>query len=189
MKYIVILFLLFWALNTEAQVELSSTFNSTYSGRNVSLALSKTWNGKHELGLGVGLNLNRARLSEELYRKRLHATEFLHHFRVHSFYHYHLLKSWESVHPFLFYDLQASYSKSRFKDSNSKPSEEFGPYAWMEQCIGLGFKADLPGNFFITQKIGAGASFIIGKDKNLLSDGFVTEIASLINVGIGYRFQ
>lgn len=207
MKYLLFTLLLFIAMTINAQTELSSAFNSTHSGRNVTFVISKTYNARHELGGGIRFNINKLEMSDDqnkVYMKRLYATRFYHHLGIEGFYHYHIFRNWEHVKPFLFYDVQATYSTSRKRDFlphsydyngdilYKEHVNRFGPFTWIEQNVGFGFKADLPGRFFITQKIGAGTSFILGKEKRLLSkyfDWFEWEFGGLINVGIGYRFK
>ena len=70
--------------------------------------------------------------------------------------------------------------------------EIFGPYTWVEQNIGIGYKANFKGNWYIQHKIGFGTSFILGYEKKLLNkyfDWFTWEFGYLINVGLGYRLE
>ena len=207
MKYNLFLLFLFSTFILNAQIELTSSFNSTHSGRNVTIALSRTINNKHEFGGGFRFNINKLEMSDDqnnVYKKRLYASTFMQHLGVVGFYHFHVFRNWEHVKPFLFYDLQATYSTTRNRDflpymydTNGdvlykEYVNRFGPFTWIDQNIGVGFKADLPGQFFITQKIGFGTSFILGKEERLLDkyfDWFTWEFGGLINVGIGYRFK
>jgi hypothetical protein len=69
--------------------------------------------------------------------------------------------------------------------------EIFGPFTWIEQCIGIGIKANITNCIFITEKIGCGVSFTIGEDEKLPQtyfDKLGLEFGGLINVGIGYKF-
>jgi hypothetical protein len=70
--------------------------------------------------------------------------------------------------------------------------EIFGPYTWVEQNIGIGYKVNLKGNWYLQQKIGFGTSFILGYEKKLLVkyfDWFSWEFGYLVSFGIGYRFN
>ena len=182
-------------LSAVGQTEITSTFNSTHSGRNVTFAISKTYNNTHEFGGGLRFNINSLAMSDDqnhVYYKRLYASNFMQHLGIAGFYHYHIFRDWEHVKPFLFYDLQATYSTTRNKivlDATTDQYVRHGPFIWLEQTIGIGFKADLPNGFFITQKLGIGTTFILGNDKQLLKNNFDWEFAGLINVGFGYRFN
>lgn len=207
MRYNIFFLFLFSTFVLNAQMELTSSFNSTGSGRNIAFALSNTFNNRHELGGGLRFNLSKLEMSDDqnnLYKKRLYASNFMQHLGIVSFYHFHIFRDWEHVKPFLFYDLQATYSTTRNRDFlpymydingdvlYKEHVNRFGPFIWIEQNVGFGFKADLPVQFFITQKIGYGMMFILGKEEKLLSkyfDWFAWEFGGLINVGIGYRFK
>ena len=195
MRFIFSFLLVSLVLTVAAQTEITSTFNSTHSGRNVTFALSKTFNNMHEFGGGLRININSLAMSDDqnhVYYKRLYASNFMQHLGIAGFYHYHIFRNWEHVKPFLFYDFQATYSTTRNHITIASTTDEYvnhGPFTWLEQTVGIGFKADLPNGFFITQKIGFGTSFILGKDEQLLKNNFDWEFGGLINVGIGYRFN
>jgi len=200
-----------FANNLLAQTSLQASFNSTFSGRNVSLVYSKSIKDKHELGAGIRINLynlngHLAHTDDQnnVYKKRLHMTEPLHYFGFAGFYHRNIFRNWNSLKPFLFYDLQVTYSTTRNRillpytyDTNGdllykEYIEFFGPFTWVEQHIGVGFNANLFNNFYLTQKIGFGSTFILGYDKKLLDkyfDWFAWNFSGLLNVGIGYRFE
>lgn len=203
---VILLFLLFIVVSpVVAQVELTSSFNYTGSGKNITLTLSKTYNVKHEFGGGLRYNINSLAHRDDqsnMYKGRLYASELYQHYGVVGFYHYNIYRNWEHIHPFLFYDFQATYSKTRnhaflptgfVLENGHRLYEEvtlrFGPFTWIEQCIGFGYKVDLPQNFFISQKIGVGGGLIIGTDEQLLKEKVTWEFSGLINIGIGYRFK
>lgn len=191
----------------QAQLSLQSSFNSTFSGRNISLILSKNINNKNEFGAGFRFNINKLAHNDDQnnsYKKRIYATEPFHYFGFEGFYHRNIFHQWNSVKPFVFYDLQATYSTTRNRmllpytyDTNGdvlykEYIEIFGPYTWVEQNIGIGFKANLFNNFYLTQKIGFGTAFILGYDKKRLDkyfDWFSWNFSGLISVGVGYRFD
>jgi len=205
------IFLSFIINHLQAQTSLQASFNSTFSGRNISLLLTKSIKEKHEIGAGLRVNLynlngNLAHTDDQnnTFKKRLYMTEPLHYFGLTGFYHRNIFRKWNSVKPFVFYDLQVTYSTTRNRmllpytyDTNGdvlykEYIEFFGPFTWVEQHIGIGFKANLFNNFFLTQKVGFGSTFILGYDKKLLSkyfDWFDWNFSGLLNVGIGYRFD
>ena len=200
-------FLVGLILNLQAQTNIFTGFNSTMAGRSVTLAMSKTINDKHEFGGGLRFNINKlAHVDDQskTFYKRLYATEPIHYLGVEGFYHRKILRNWEHIKPFIFYDLQSTYSTTRNRmflpytyDTNGdvlykEYIEIFGPFTWVEQNIGVGFKADLFGNWFFHQKIGVGSSFILGYEKKRLDkyfNWFAWEFGTLVNVGIGYRFD
>jgi len=73
-----------------------------------------------------------------------------------------------------------------------KHIEFFGPFTWIEQTIGIGFKVDIAGSFFITERAGVGVSFMLGDDIKLpqmLPKKYEWEFGFLCSAGIGYRFH
>jgi hypothetical protein len=191
MKIFILFLFVFIQTVTFAQTELTTAFNTTASGRNVSLTWSKT-NNKHELGAGFRYNIGMIAMSDDqgnLYYKRLYPSTFEQHFGLQTFYNYHILKNWEHLNPFLFFDLQGTFSTSRNTYPGQSEARRYGPFTWLEQYIGFGYKVDLPKNFFITQKIGAGGMLIFGSDKTLLKEKAAWEFGGILNVGIGYRFK
>ena len=191
MKPIFLFFTLLIASSLSAQIELITAFNSTFSGRNVALTISKT-NNKHEFGGGIRYNIGMLAMPDDqgnLYYKRLYPSTFGQHFGVQGFYHHHILNHWEHIKPFVFYDVQAAYSTTRNNDCYRENTVRFGPFTWIEQTVGVGFKVDLANQFFISQKIGIGGGLILGTDEQLLKTSAAWEFGGLINVGIGYRVK
>ena len=201
---VIILFILIFSGKLFAQVEFISVFNSSFTGRNTALLFSKTINFKHELGVGVRYNIGKLAMPDDqgnVFLKRLYPSTFAQHWGAEAFYHYRIFNSWEHIKPFVFYDVQASYSTYRnsFYTPHSRDEigrilylyhvKRFGPYTWLEQYIGFGFKVDLPNHFFISQKIGVGGCFIFGEEEQLVKYSTEWEFGGLINVGIGYRFK
>lgn len=210
------LFLLI-AFQIFAQTELTTSFNSTYSGRNVAISILKTNNSKNEFGGGIRYNLGILEMPDDqnnVFYKRLYPSEFYQNWGIIGCYHRYILKKWEHVRPFLFYDIQATYSTTRNRTLTPtgyavnghnlyiEYIDRWGPFTWIEQNIGIGFKADLTDRFFIMQKIGFGNCFILGKDTDgymydnervILSEKyfnwFTTEFGGIIHIGIGYRFK
>lgn len=188
-----------------SQSDIGFVFNSTHSGRNVALSYSKTIS-KNEFGLGLRYNINRITHSDDQnksYMKRLYATKPYQYFGIDLFYHRSIL-NWTNIKPYLVYDLQVTHSTSRNRmflpcdydnDGNAlyrEVIEYFGPYTWLEQNIGIGFKENLFSNLYLTQKIGAGTSFIMGYDNkrlNRIFNWFEWEFGYLIQVGLIYRIK
>ncbi len=191
MRIIFILLIILLSFSSFAQTELVSAFNSTASGRNVSILISKPKNN-HEFGGGLKYNIGMLAMpddQENLYYKRLYPSTFGQHFGLQTFYNYHILKNWEHLKPFLFFDLQGTFSTTRNRYFGQQEITRYGPFTWLEQYIGIGFKVDLPNSFFITQKIGGGGMLIFGEDETLLKKSADWEFGGLINIGIGFRFE
>ncbi len=124
-----------------------------------------------------------------LYHKRLYPSTFGQHFGLQTFYNYYILRNWEHLNPFLFFDLQGTFSTTRNTYSGQSEVRRYGPFTWLEQYIGIGYKVDWPKNFFITQKIGAGSMLILGSDEILLKEKPAWEFGGILNVGVGYRLR
>ncbi len=192
---------------SSAQDDLIFAFNSTTSGRNVAFGYSKTINGTNEIGAMLRVNINKLAHPDDqnnVYFKRLYATEFIHFFGIETFYHKSFLNNWKCIKPFAFYDLQFTYSTTRNRDflpytydSNGdvlykEYIDFFGPFFWMENNIGIGFKAKLTKSFYLVQKAGVGITLIFGEDKRLPQTTFQRfqwEFGYLLSVGIIYRLK
>ena len=191
MRIIIILLIISQCFSGLAQTELVSAFNSTASGRNATISVSKT-NNKHEFGAGLRYNIGMIAMpddQEHIYYKRLYPSNFGQHFGLQTFYNYKILNNWEDLNPFLFFDLQGTFSTTRNRSYGNYEARNFGPFTWLEQYLGIGFKVDLPRNFFLTQKIGAGGMLIFGSEDILLKEKAAWEFGGILSVGIGYRIQ
>ena len=204
-RYLILILFLFLGSNVSAKNTLQSLFNSTHSGRNFSIIYSNILDGKNEIGGGLRFNINQYAHPDDqnnIFYKRLYATNPLHYFGIEAFYNRYIFTNLGNMKPYLFYDIQATYSTTfnrmclpyTYADDGEmlykKYEEYFGPYTWIEQCVGLGFNVDIFRNWFFTQKVGIGACFIFGKEYQIPStwSGFSWEVGLLYNVGIGYRF-
>ncbi len=177
------------------------------AGRSITLGISKPIKYNFEFGGGIRVNLNRIAHNDDqgkVFYKRLFATEPLHYFGIQGYINKNILRRWEKLEPFIFYDVQATYSTTRnrfflpftyWTDGTVLYKEHlrfWGPFTWLEQNIGIGFKANLFGNWFFHQKVGVGMTFVLGYEEELavkLFNPFDWEIGMLLNVGVGYRFN
>jgi len=202
-KLLIILFL--FPLFIFAQKNLTLNFNTTAAGRNFTIDYAKKINNKNEIGVGLRIIVNSIAHPDDQFKvfyKRQFATEFFHTFGLNSFYHHSILPRWKTVKPFLFFDMQLSYSKTWnrfFTPFASLPDGRtlyletrtyFGPYFWHESIVGLGYKADINSSFFIVSKIGFETMLIFGREDKLLStwrNTPIREFGYLFNFGIGYR--
>jgi len=207
-KYFFISLVLLFSLSSKAQIDLSVNYNNTHSGNSILLIASKKLNAKYELGGGVRYNINSLNHSDDqanVFKNRLYATKPFQFIGIDGFVHRSVFSKWEKVKPFIFYDLQLAYSTTRNRSFipvgqgllYGEPEYlyiedivNFGPFLWMEQNIGIGFKVDLFNSFYLTQRIGLGADLFFGSDDQLMLmriNKFSWEFGGLINVGIGMR--
>jgi len=188
-------------------------YNSTGTGRGITASYSKK-NQNHELGWGLGFNINKLAHPDDqnmMYYKRLYATEPIHYLHANFYYHRYVFNSLKNLNPFLFYDLRLKYSTTRNRmllphsyDSSivsDKPEEHilyverienFGPFTWVEQNIGLGYKIEIGKKVYIQQKIGAGTMFVLGHEDKILKkrfEWFEWEFAAIISVGVGLKLN
>jgi len=196
-----------------AQVRIYPVFNSIISGRSINLLASGQIKNRHEFGGGLRININKYAHNDDqgnIYKKRMYATKPLHYFGVEGFYHVHFLQKLQHFDFFAFYDIQLVYSTTGNRMPRhyrnpltgecelSEPFRHFGPFTWVEQNIGIGFTVDIWKNFFLTQRLGAGAHFILGEDPWLPNEikpywlaksPFTWEFGYVLSVGLGYRFE
>jgi hypothetical protein len=197
--------------NSIGQTRLYPTFNSVISGRSINILASGQFS-RHEFGGGLRININKNTHNDDqnnIFKKRMYATKPLHYFGIEGFYHIHFLQKLQHIDLFAFYNIQLCYSTTgnRMFQYEVDPItnvckhdtffRHFGPFTWIEQNIGIGFSVDIWKNIFITQRLGVGTTFILGKDKPfdetkdyyLIKEPFVCEFGYLLSVGIGYRFE
>lgn len=185
---------------------VSFGFNATESGRNFTIDYSKKLNAKNELGVGLRINVNSIRQPDDegmIFYRRLYALEFYQFFGLHLYSHRMIFGKWQYVKPYLFYDLQITHSTTRSSaywpysyDTNGdvlykNSIDYFGPFLWIEQNIGIGFKAKLFKSFYLYENFGVGMTFIVGEDKTLPTtyDKFEWELGGMISIGCAYALK
>lgn len=211
-KHIPLLLFLFSNILLNAQINASIKFNKTASGRNFSAEVSKVFDEKHEIGIGLRYNINSLKHPDDqgnVFYRRQYATKPWHHIGLRTFYHRKILPNWQHIEPFLFYDLQATYTTTRnvwyfpplFDEScqytcngqilYKRYEEIFGPFTWVEQSIGLGYKVKLTEKIFITSQFGLEGMLIFGRDDRLIGtwDKVEFEFGYVFDFGLGYRFE
>jgi hypothetical protein len=186
------------------QNDLQFGFNSTTAGRNLVLGYSKTVNSKNTFGIGLRININKVKHPDDqmnVFYKRLFATELYQYFGIQANYHRAFLPNLQCLKPYLFYDLQLTkastwnrmflpYSYDTNGDVLYKEYREyFGPFWWIEQSVGIGYRVKIANSLYMYQNIGAGITFILGEDKKrpLTYDKFSWEFGYLFSIGISYR--
>lgn len=198
------LFLIFIGLINyfaHGQNQIDMTINLIESGRNFTFDYSRMIKDKHEIGSGIRININRITQQDDqsnFYYRRLYASEFYQYFGIHAFYHLYFFNKLPHLKPFIFYDFQITKSTTRsnlFVPATVDTSgnilyrnfiEYFGPFVWIDQNLGIGFKINVYKSVSIIEKFGLGFTWIIGEDKHILYKNkyFETELGYLISVGI-----
>lgn len=213
-KLIIMVVFFFLIFQDLAAQSIDIGFNSTHSGRNIT-AQYELLKGKNEFSFGLGININKLAQNDDqnnFYKKRLFATEVAHYLNLNFTYQRYILSNKiRNIEPFVFYDLQAKYSTTRSRlilphafDSTlvvNKPEqgilyretiENFGPFAWLENNIGIGFKAMITERLYIKQRFGVGVDLILGYDDQILYrrfSWFDWEFSTLMQFSVGYKFK
>lgn len=208
MKNIILIFILLClSVGLYAQTDISFAFNSTTAGRNLAFGISKSFNGKNEIGLGIRLNINKLKMPDDqnhVFFKRLYARNFIEFLGLQANYKRKIFKNLNCIQPYIFCDLQITHSSNRsvaFLPYAYEPEtgdvlyKQYliisGPYLWTEQNIGIGFKSNITKGVYLFQNIGVGATFIFGKDIKLPEtySKFNHEFGYLLSCGIAYRIK
>jgi hypothetical protein len=186
------------------------SFNTSTLREGVIVGYSRTIHQNHEIEVGLRIHINRLAMpddQESIYYRRMYASNFAQHFGAQLGYNWYFLPCLNHLKPFVFYELQAAYSTTRNhgygwtyngNDGNYIPIEEytesFGPFLWLQNTIGVGFKVEIWKSFYLFEKIGFNATQIIGNDEKLMPDPFqkfpwlVNEFGYMVMAGVGYRF-
>jgi hypothetical protein len=203
------IFILCIAFSAKSQTNFQLNYNSTFSGRNILFSSSKDINTKHEIGAGLRINLHNinGKLAHpddqfNTYKKRLFMTQPINYFGISGFVNRQIFSNSKTIKPYIFYDLQATYSGTRNRfflpydvalDGTILYKEHiqfWGPFTWVEQNIGFGFKANLFDNLYLNQRMGFGSAFILGYEKQLLDkyfNWFAWNFSTLFTIGLEYR--
>ncbi len=209
-KAIVLFSCLFVVCCSFAQNATTLSYNTSTLRESMIVGYSRTFHQAHEIEVGLRIHINNRVMpddQESIYYRRMYASNFAQHFGLQLGYKWYFLPQLEHLHPFVFYELQAAYSTTRnhgytwtinVNDGTYIPLEEytenFGPFLWLQNTVGLGFSVDIWKSLFLFEKAGFNATEVIGKDEKIISDayqrfpGLVNEFGYLITAGIGYRF-
>lgn len=206
MKVVFIIFLLLLINMVCKGQELALVFNSTHSGRNLAINYIKDFN-KNEIGVGLRYNINMFAHTDDqmnVFHNRQFATKPLHHIGFQAYYNRYI---WSKL--FAFYDIQLSHSETFNRmylryiyDPNveeptrddilyRKVLENFGPFTWIEQNVGIGLKLNITESIFLTSKIGVGVMLLYGTDIQLpstISKKPEWEMSMLMSMGLSYKF-
>jgi len=211
MKYYILLTGLFFLSFLSYSQSVGINYFSTGTGRNITANYGFTKNN-NEFGLGLGYNINSIKQPDDqsnIYYRRLFATRPIQHLNFNLFYHKYFLTKLNHIQPFAFYDFQMKYSTTRSSmyipyafDSTivaNTPDEKvlyreyieyFGPFLWVENAIGIGFKVNIYKKWYLQQMAGLGIHIILGYDNRLArnEDNWCDwEFGGLFNLGIVYR--
>lgn len=212
-------FLFFFILISHSgfsQRDITLSHNNTASGRGLSFTYSQKLDKKNEWGIGITYHFNKLKMVDDqnnVFYKRFYATKTMEHFGIETFYHRYIKNANPNFEPFMFYDLQYKYGPTRGRDLTPYTYEEetgdilykeyihyWGRFHWVEQNVGLGFKAKIKDNLYLTQKVGAGVMLVItpklpvtdiyDENSTLGLDHKVNrEFGLLFQTGFIYRFE
>ena len=207
MRKIFIIILSLYITNSYSQ-DLGLNYYSTGTGRNITAAFSKNFK-TNVFGVGIGYNINSIRQPDDqnnIYYKRLYASNFMQHLSLNMYYDKYIFRSFKHIHPLVFYNFQLKYSTTRssmyivaeydsaFGGKTPEDNllyrnyiENFGPFLWVENCIGLGFRVDITDNLYLKQKAGLGVNLIIGEEPKLVKANVAWEFSGFINIGLYYK--
>ena len=192
-----------------AQNAATISFNTSTLREGVIFGYSRTFHQTHEIEVGVRFHINRLVMpddQESINYKRMYSSSFAQHLALQLGYNWYFLPKLEHLKSFVFYELQAAYSTTRNRGfaptynlndgsySIEEYTESFGPFLWLQNTIGVGFKVKIWKSFYLFEKIGFNATQIIGNDDKLMPEPFqkfpwlVNEFGYLIMAGVGYRF-
>lgn len=199
--FILVLFLL--PIFAMPQDFITASYNSTASGRNISIGYAKYLASGNEFGGALRINISKITQADDqstIYYKRLFATDWIHYFGLQLYYHRYFFERWNCIKPYLLYDFQMSYSTTRSSmfspyayDVNGDVLyknfiEYFGPFLWLEQSIGIGFKAKIFKSLYLFENLGATIQYIYGEEEQILFRGnFDWEFGYLISAGLAYE--
>jgi hypothetical protein len=214
MKNLVFAILCSCVLKNLHSQSVNLAFNSTRAGRNVTVQYELV-KENHEWSFGLGVNINKMAHNDDqgnVYKKRMFATEPLHYLNLNATYQRYIFTGLKGcIKPFVFYDVQAKYSPTRNRfflpvgiDSTNFQNDpegsilykefirSYGPFFWLENNIGIGFKAQITEQWYIKQRFGVGLMFTIGDD-DLLADRIDSrvnwEFAELLHFGVGMNIR
>lgn len=206
MKFTSFSYFLFYLSAAYGQNSAFVGFNSTMSGRNIGINYSIP-KGDNNFTFGLRVNIIKLHHNDDqskVFVKRLYATKPLHYFGLNFCFERNILKNWQKLKPFVFYDLQYSYSTTRNRwffpyyyyveedlVLHREYIENFGPFHWVENNLGIGFNVDINDKFYMKQKLGYGRTLVLGYDDELLGkmfNWFSSEFGGHFSVSIGYKF-
>jgi len=208
-KYLLLVLSIVYATTMTAQ-NIGLNYYSTGAGSNITATFSKNFNHS-EFGIGLGFNIGSIKQPDDqdnIYYKRLYPTKPIHYINFNVYYDYYFFDKWNCIKPLLFYDLQIKYSTTRtsmyiIHDYDStltgdNPDEKllyrnfieyFGPYLWVENSIGIGFKVDITDRIYLKQKIGLGIHLLFGEDTSLPGSNPEWEFYGLVNICLGIKIK
>jgi hypothetical protein len=184
--------------------------NTSTLRESVIIGYARTFHQTHEIEFGIRYHLNSLIMpddQESIFYRRMYASNFAQHFGLQFGYNWYFLPRLEHLKYFVYYELQAAYSTTRnhgytweynINDGTFIPLKEyleyFGPFLWLQNTIGVGFKVDIWRSWYLFEKIGFNVTEVIGNDKRLMPDPFqlfpwlVNEFGYMITAGVGYRY-
>lgn len=203
MRIILSIITVFQFINSYAQNDITTSFNSVHIGKNVNLGVCKNIN-RHSIGIALKYQINSyvTDNQNEIFKKRFFAKNLSEHIGFNFDYQYNFNLKQSAITPFIFYNLQFTNSHTRNNGylkydidtiTNTilyrKYLVFFGPTIALENYLGIGYKVNINKRFFITNKIGGGIVLYYNVDERLYGDGGNWEFGYMINIGVGYRLK
>lgn len=160
-KLIFCIFISIISICANAQIELATLFNDSHTGINQSLIISKRLGDNYEIGGGLKYNINRYAHPDDqrkVFYKRLYASSPLHFWGGELFINRYLFEKKDNLHPFVFYNVRLSYSATHnigfvpytYSENGDvlylRYDTNYGPFTWLEQYVGFGYKIDFAGS-------------------------------------------
>ena len=188
-------------LSVTAAISQNTVINyyNTGTGQNITLSYAIT-TPKCDIGFGLGWTINSLTHPDNqtnIFYKRQFATRNVDHLNLNFYFHRYILRNLENINPFIFYDFQGKHSAA-MNDFYPTDDEEVyhGPYFWLDNTIGLGFNVKIYGNWYLQQKVGAGAHFILPSNIEVPGISSIStldkahwEFIGLLNFGILYNLK
>ena len=196
-RFIISLILLLLPISVTYSQNIALNYYNTGTGQNITANVS--WDlKKNEISIGLGYTISTLSHPDNqgnVYYKRQFATEPLHHLNLNLFYHRYVFPGLEHINLFLFYDFQGKHSAARNVINVSSDEVVYhGPYYWLDNTIGMGFNVNIIGKWYIQQKLGVGAHFIIPSsreasrvDISRSTYNSTWEFIGLLNMGVVYK--
>jgi hypothetical protein len=173
------------------QTDFTISYNSIPSAiPNLVVTASTFASPKNEFGGGLRFHFASYELPDDqnkLFYKRLFAAEPYQEVGITGFYHRYIFSELQSIKPFAFYDVQLAYAAQRINGFGGSEYRVTGPYTWMDNSLGLGFKANIYGHWYLQQKLGFATTLIFGESDNFAISDFNYVFGYFFQAGICYR--
>lgn len=188
MKTFFIVGFLLVSLLSYAQESIFGNYNSSMAGHSLNFGYAHHF-GNSQIGGGLKYNLNNNTVNSSIYYKNLDPNGLGQTFGAQLFYNYYIFKQLKYIEPFITLDIQYAYSETSTYLDAAQGATRFGPFHWIENVIGVGFRVPIIDDLYVISKAGFGGMFILGKDEELLKQKAAWEFGGSLQFGIAYMFN